>query len=104
MECRFFVLSFYIVWRTIGVSGVKSRSDFTPSIQLRSCWDVVVDHEEVKVFFAVFLVDSADDHAAGIEAHHFLWWQVGDSDEGFADEFLWFVVFVDAGEDGSVAA
>lgn len=65
---------------------------------------MVVDHEEMQVFFAVFLVDGADDHAAAVDAHHFAWWQVGDGDEGLADEFLWFVVFVDAGEDGSVNA
>ncbi len=65
---------------------------------------MVVDDEEVQVFFAVFLVDGADDHAAAVDAHHFAWWQVGDGDQGFADEFLWFVVVVDAGEDGSVFA
>ena len=65
---------------------------------------MVVDDEEMQVFFAVFLIDGADDHAAAVDAHHFAWWQVGDGDEGLADEFLWFVVFVDAGEDGSVFA
>ena len=49
------------------------------SIQLGSCWDVVVDDEEVQVFFAVFLVDGADDHAAAVDAHHFAWWQIGES-------------------------
>ena len=28
------------------------------SIQLGACWDVVVDDEQVQVFFAVFLVDA----------------------------------------------
>ena len=65
---------------------------------------MVVDHQQMEIFFAVFLVDGADDHAAAVDAHHFAWWQVGDGDEGLADEFLWFVVFVDAGEDGSVFA
>lgn len=63
---------------------------------------MVVDHEQVQIFLAVLLVDGADDHAAAVDAHHFAWWQVGDGDEGFADEFLWFVVVVDAGEDGAV--
>lgn len=65
---------------------------------------MIIHHQQVQVFFAVFLVDGADDHAAAVDAHHFAWWQVGDGDEGLADEFLWFVVFVDAGEDGSVFA
>lgn len=72
------------------------------SIQLRTSRDVVVDHEQVQVFFAVFLVDGADDHAAGIDAHHGAWWQIGDGDQSFADEFFRFVVFVDAGENGAV--
>ena len=74
------------------------------SIQLGPSRDVIIHHQEMQVFFAVSLVDGADDHAAAVDAHHFAWWQVGDGDEGFADEFLWFVVFVDAGEDGSVFA
>ena len=49
------------------------------SIELRPCRDVVVDHEQVQVFFAVFLVDGADDHAAAVDAHHLAWWQVGES-------------------------
>lgn len=57
-----------------------------------------------QVFFAVTLVDGADDHAAAVDAHHFAWWQVGDGDQGLSNKFLWFVVFVDAGEDGSVFA
>lgn len=44
-------------------------------------------------FFAVFLVHSADDHATGVDAHHCAWWQVVDGDQGFADEFIRFVVF-----------
>lgn len=77
---------------------------FTSSIQFRACWNVVVDHQQMEIFFAVFLVDGADDHAFGVDAHHFLWWQVGDGDEGFADELFRFVVVVNAGKDGSVAA
>ena len=65
---------------------------------------MVVDDEEVQVFFAVFLVDGADDHAAAVDAHHFAWWQVGDGDQGLSNKFLWFVVFVDAGEDGAIFA
>lgn len=65
---------------------------------------MVVDHEEMQVFFAVFLVDGADDHAAAVDAHHFAWWQVGDGDQGLSNKFLWLVVFADAGEDGAVAA
>lgn len=49
------------------------------SIQLGPSRDVVVDDEEMQVFFAVFLVDGADDHAAAVDAHHFAWWQVGES-------------------------
>ena len=49
------------------------------SIQLGACWDVIVDDEQVQVFFAVFLVDGADDHATAVDAHHFAWWQVGES-------------------------
>ena len=65
---------------------------------------MVVDHEQVQVFLAVFLVDGADDHAAAVDAHHCAWWQVGDGDQSFADEFFRFIVFVNAGKDGAVFA
>lgn len=69
----------------------------TLSIQLCTSRDVVVDHEQVQVFFTVFLVDGADDHAAAVDAHHGAWWQIGDGDQGFTDEFFRFIVFVNAG-------
>ena len=55
-------------------------------------------------FFPILLVHGADDHAAGVDAHHCTWWQVGDGNQGFADEFFRFVVFVNAAEDGSINA
>ena len=73
-------------------------------IKLCACWDVWINHEEVELFFVVALIDGADEHAAGVDAHHWAWWQVGDGDQGFADEFFWLVVLTDAAKDGAVGA
>ena len=89
---------------TLHAGGFVFRFTDAASIQLGSRRNMVVDHQQMEIFLAVFLVDGADDHATAVDAHHFAWWQVGDGDQGFADEFLWFVVVVDAGEDGSVFA
>ena len=62
-------------------------------IELCTGWDVVVYHQQMERFFAVLLVHSADDHTAGVDAHHCAWWQVGEGNQGFADEFIRFVVF-----------
>ena len=50
------------------------------------------------------MVDGADDHAAGVDAHHRAGRQVGDGDERLADQRFRLVVLVDAAEDDAVRA
>ena len=73
-------------------------------VHLRSRRDVVIDHQEVEHLLAVVLVQRGDQHAAGRDAHHLAWRQVGDRHQRLADEVLRVVVFFDAGEDHAVFA
>ena len=70
------------------------------SVQLRACRDVGIDHQKMELFLLPFLVDGAEEHTAGFDAHHGPGRQVRDGDAGLADELFRFVVFMDTGQDG----
>ena len=73
-------------------------------IELRAGGDAVVHHQEVQAFLTFLVVDGADDHAAGVDAHHGARRQVGDGDERLAHQRFRLVVLVDAAEDDAVRA
>ena len=43
-----------------------------------------IDHQQMQLFFAVFLVHGGDEHTAGINAHHRAGRQIRDGDAGLA--------------------
>ena len=73
-------------------------------IELRAGRDVRIDHQQVKLFFAVFLVHGGDEHAAGVDAHHRARRQVGDGDARLADQLFRLIVHMNTGEDRAVNA
>ena len=73
-------------------------------IQLRAGGDMGIDHQQVQLFFAVFMVDGGNQHAAGVNAHHRSGRQVGDGDAGLADQLLRLVILVDAAQNDSIRA
>ena len=64
--------------------------------------DAGIEHQAAEFFDAVFVVYGGDNHAAGIDAHHFSGWQVGDGEEGLAEQFFGFVGFVNPAQDDPV--
>ena len=50
------------------------------------------------------MVYGGDNHAAGIDAHHFSGWQVGNGEEGLAEQFFRLVRFVNPAQDDPVNA
>ena len=66
------------------------------SAEFGSGRDMRIHHEQVKLFFTVFLVNRADQHAAGFNAHHGPRGQVGDGDAGLADELFRFIIDVNS--------
>ena len=58
------------------------------SVQLRACGNMGIDHQEMELFLLPFLVDGAEEHAAGFDAHHGPGGQIYDGDTGFADQLL----------------
>ena len=61
-----------------------------------------IQHQKMELFHAFLVVDSRNEHTAGIDTHHGSGRQIRDGDAGLADEFFRFVVFVDPGKDDSV--
>lgn len=63
-----------------------------------------IDHEQVQLFLAVFVVHGGDQHAAGLDAHHGPRREVRDGDAGLAHERFRLVIGMNAGEDHAVRA
>ena len=50
------------------------------SVQLCAGGDMRIDPEQVELFLVAFFMDCADEHTAGIDAHHLARRQVEDGD------------------------
>ena len=63
-------------------------------VQLRAGRNRRIHHQKMEPFLVAFLVDGADQHAAGIDAHHLSGRQVRDGDAGLSDQLLRLVELV----------
>ena len=61
--------------------------------------DGVAEHDQVQLLLTLLGVDSGQQHAAGLPAHHLSGGQVHDGNQGLADQLLGLVELGDAGED-----
>ena len=66
------------------------------SVQLSACGDVGVHHKEVELFLLAVLVDSTQEHTAGVNSHHSSRREVGNGDKSLADEVLRLIISVDS--------
>ena len=71
-------------------------------IHFSARWNVRIEHQKMQLFSAFLVVNSRDQHAAGVDAHHGPGWQIRNGDARFADQLFRLVVFVDAGKDDSI--
>ena len=76
----------------------------TFSAELRACGDGVIDHQQMQLLFALFLMDSGDQHTARLEAHHLTRRQVDNRDQRLTDQLLGLIILRNAGEDLTVGA
>ena len=53
-------------------------------------------------FFIIFVVNSGDQHTAGIDAHHLSGRKIRDRDTGLSDQFFRLIILMDAAQDHSV--
>ena len=59
-----------------------------------------IDHQKIELFFLPFLVNGAQKHTAGVDAHHGPERQICDGDAGLSNQLLRLIKGVDAAEDG----
>ena len=74
------------------------------SIKLCACRNVVIYHQKMKLFLALFLMNSGKKHTTGINAHHSSRRKICDCDTGLADKLLRLIISVNTAEDRSVLA
>ena len=65
---------------------------------------MVIDHEEVELFFAFLCVECGEERTVTLNAHHRSRREVCDGDEGLADQLFRLVISVNTGENGAVCA
>ena len=89
-------------WYKIGTNSRKLVQsivlffDILLLIQFSTSWYVVINHQKVKFFFSLFLMDCTEKHSAGFNSHHCSWRQVCNSDQGLAYQFFWLIISVDS--------
>ena len=49
-------------------------------------------HEQMKLLFAVFVVNGGNEHTAGINAHHRTGRKIRDGDAGLADQIFGLII------------
>ena len=64
-------------------------------IELCTCGDMVIDHEEVELFFAFFFVNCTKEHTAGVNTHHCSRRKICDSDKSLSNQFFRLIISVD---------
>ena len=74
------------------------------SVQLRTRRDVGIDYKEMELFLLTFLVDGAEEHTAGFDAHHGPGRQIRDSDAGLADELFRLIKCVNTAQNRPILA
>ena len=74
------------VWHTI--QPTVQTVHLTDLIELRTSRNMVINHEQMEFFFLTALVDCGEKHTAGVDAHHRSRRQVGDGDQGLANQFF----------------
>ena len=79
-----------------GFSIDETREALPPalavSIHLRPGGDVVVQHQQVQLFFTVFVVNGGDQHSAGLNAHHGTGRQIGDGKQRLAHQLFRLII------------
>ena len=71
------------------------------SAQLRAGGDGVADHYQIQLLLALLRVDGGQEHSVTLLAHHLPGRQVGDGEQGLADQVLRRVVLCDAADHGA---
>ena len=57
-------------------------------VELCTCWNVVINHQKMELFFAFFFVDSTEEHTARVNAHHSSRWKICDSNKSLSNQFF----------------
>ena len=59
---------------------------------------MVINHQQMKLFFAFLRMNSGNKHAAGFDAHHGTRRQIGDGNAGLPNQFLRLIISMDTAQ------
>ena len=63
-----------------------------------------INHQQMELFFAVFVMHGGDEHAAGIDTHHRARREVRDSDAGLSNQFFRLIIVVNTTQNDPIYA
>ena len=70
-------------------------------VELRTCRNVRINHQKMKLLLFAFPMNGGDQHATGIDTHHFSRRQICDGDASLSDEFFRLTMSVDTAQNRS---
>jgi len=65
---------------------------------------VVIQHDQVQLLFALLVVDSANQHSTGINAHHRTRGKIGDCKQGLSYQLFGLIIGMNTGENHPICA
>ena len=77
---------------------------YTSSIELCACRNVMIDHQQMQLFFTVFVMHGGDQHTTGVDTHHRSWRQIGDCNAGLTNQFFRLIIFVNSTQNDPIYA
>ena len=63
-----------------------------------------IDHQQMELFLAVFVMDGRDEHTAGVDTHHRARQEIRDGDAGLAHQLLRLIILMNAAQDDAILA
>ena len=74
------------------------------SVHFRAGRDVRIHHQKMEFLLLAFLVNGADQHAAGLDSHHLPRGQIHDGDAGLPEQLLRLIIGVDTAQNSPFCA
>ena len=74
------------------------------SIELCAGGDVRIHHQQMELFFAVFVMHGGDQHTAGVDTHHRAGRQVRNGDAGLSNQLFRLIILVNSAQNDPIYA
>lgn len=75
---------------------------FITLIQLCTCRNCIIQHNQVQPFFSIYSVNGRKQHPAGVYSHHTSRWKIGDCKQSFPHKLLRLIICMNPRKNNSI--